>query len=112
MRVVFGGVAFGDQTMVVRRCALEAASGFPAQPLMEDVEVSLRLARVGRIVYLGKEWTVSGGKWRGGFAARTWLVIRLVATYQLARLRGRAHAMAVSERMYRTYYQKTLRGDR
>ena len=112
MRVVFGGVAFGDQTMVVRRCALEAAGGFPAQPLMEDVEVSLRLARVGRIVYLGKEWTVSGGKWRVGFAARTWLVFRLVATYQLARLRGRAHAMAVSERMYRTYYQKTLRGDR
>lgn len=105
MRVVFGGVAFGDQTMVVRRAALEASGGFPSQPLMEDVEVSLRLARQGRIVYLGKEWTVSARKWQSGFTARTWLVIRLVAVYQLARLRGPVHAAAVSERMYREYYR-------
>ncbi len=105
LRVVFGGVAFGDQTMVVRRTALQASGGFPAQPLMEDVEVSLRLARQGRIVYLGKEWTVSARKWRSGFTARTWLVIRLVAVYQLARiLRGPAYAATVSGRMYRTYY--------
>jgi len=104
MRVVFGAVAFGDQTMVVRRAALEATGGFPDQPLMEDVEVSLRLARVGRVIYLGKEWTVSARKWHGGFGARVWLVFKLVAVYQLARLRGRAHAAAVSTKMYRTYY--------
>ena len=104
LRVVFGGVAFGDQTMVVRRAALEGAGGFPAQPLMEDVEVSLRLARQGRIIYLGKEWIVSACKWRRGFASRTWLVVRLVTAYQIARLRGPEHAAAVSEKMYRAYY--------
>lgn len=104
MRIVFGGVAFGDQTMVLRRSALEAAGGFPAQPLMEDVEVSLRLAGQGRVIYLGKEWTVSASKWGRGFGTRFGLVLRLVAGYQLARLRGPEHAAAVSERMYRTYY--------
>ena len=104
IRVVFGGVAFGDQTMVIRRSAMEAAGGFPAQPLMEDVEVSLRLAAKGQTLYLGREWMVSARKWEQGFANRFLLVIRLVATYQLARLRSPAHATAVSERMYREYY--------
>lgn len=104
IRVVFGGVAFGDQTMVVRRSALDAAGGFPAQPLMEDVEASLRLASRGRVVYLGREWTVSARKWRGGFGPRFLMILRLVASYQLARVRGPVHAAAVSERMYRIYY--------
>ena len=103
-RVVFGGVAFGDQTMLIRRTALEAAGGFPSQPLMEDVEVSLRLATRGRIFYLGREWKVSAKKWSGNFPRRFALVIRLVASYQLARLRGPAQAAALSERMYREYY--------
>ena len=104
MRVVFGGVAFGDQTMVIRRSAMNAAGGFPAQPLMEDVEASLRLASQGQVIYLGKEWTLSARKWGGGFVRRFGLVIRLVATYQLARFRGSAHAAAVSEKMYLEYY--------
>ena len=104
IRIVFGGVAFGDQTMVIRRSALEAAGGFPAQPLMEDVEASMRLAARGDVIYLGQEWHVSARKWEKAFATRFLLVIRLVATYQLARLRGPAHATAVSERMYREYY--------
>jgi hypothetical protein len=107
MRVVFGGVAFGDQTMVIRRSALEAAGGFPAQPLMEDVEVSLRLACRGKVVYLGKEWTISARKWGSGFGTRFTLVLRLVASYQLARLKGPRHAASVSERMYREYYPES-----
>lgn len=104
MRTVFGGVAFGDQTMVIRRCAMDAAGGFPAQPLMEDVEASLRLASKGPVVYLGKEWTLSARKWSGDFVRRVILVVRLVAGYQLARLKGPAHAARVSEKMYREYY--------
>ncbi|MDE0835437.1 MAG: hypothetical protein OSA84_03700 [Akkermansiaceae bacterium] len=104
IRVVFGGVAFGDQTMVIRRSSLEAAGGFPAQPLMEDVEASMRLAARGDVIYLGREWYVSARKWEKSFATRFLLVIRLVATYQLARLRSSSHAAAVSERMYREYY--------
>jgi hypothetical protein len=108
MRSVFTRISFGDQTMVVRRSALESSGGFPSQPLMEDVEVCLRLARCGPIIYIGREWLVSARKWnvggRVGFASRIWMILRLVAGYRLARLRGRAHAAAVSERMYRSYY--------
>ncbi|MEP4076870.1 glycosyltransferase [Haloferula sp.] len=104
LRVVFGGVAFGDQTMVIRRSALEACGGFPDQPLMEDVEASLRLHTRGRIIYLGHEWTVSAIKWKKAFSQRFLTVIRLVATYQLARLGGRRRAATCAERLYREYY--------
>jgi hypothetical protein len=103
-RLIFGGVAFGDQTMVVRRSALASCGGFPAQPLMEDVEVSLRLATRGRTVYLGHEWCVSAVKFQSRILRRVTLVFRLVATYQLARLRGPAHAAECASRLYREYY--------
>jgi len=108
MRVIFGGVVFGDQTMVIRRAAMEAAGGFPAQPLMEDVEVSIRLASQGRVIYLGKEWTLSARKWRENFGRRVLMILRLVASYQLARIKSPAHAAAVSERMYQEYYPRAL----
>ena len=104
LRVVFGGVAFGDQTMVIRRDALAAADGFPAQPLMEDVEASLRLQARGRVLYLGQEWLVSATKWRGKFSRRFPAVLRLVASYQLARLRGPAAAQACARKQYAEYY--------
>lgn len=104
IRVVFGGVAFGDQTMVLRRSALKASGNFPAQPLMEDVEASMRLCTCGEVIYLGDEWNVSSRKWSGNFIPRFIQVVRLVASYQLARLKSREHAAAVSERMYREYY--------
>ncbi|MGJ8644234.1 MAG: glycosyltransferase [Luteolibacter sp.] len=107
IRIVFGGVAFGDQTMILRRSALAVSGDFPAQPLMEDVEASMRLSACGEILYLGKEWNVSARKWNGNFIPRFIQVIRLVASYQLARLNSRGHAAAVSEKMYREYYPET-----
>jgi hypothetical protein len=104
LRVIFGGVAFGDQTMVVRRSALATCGGFPAQPLMEDVEASLRLATRGTVVYLASEWRVSSVKLQRHLPRRILLVLRLVATYQLARLRGPAHAAACARRLYGEYY--------
>ena len=74
---------------------------------MEDVEASLRLAGEGRVFYLGKEWTLSARKWGRGYIRRFCMVIRLVASYQLARMKGSSHATAVSEEMYREYYPDT-----
>lgn len=108
IRVVFGGVAFGDQTMLIRRSALDLAGGFPAQALMEDVEVSMRLAAIGRITYLGKEWTLSARKWEKAYLKRIVFVVRLVAAYQLARLRGRDHAAITSRKMYEAYYPAVI----
>lgn len=107
LRVVFGGVAFGDQTMVIRRLALEACGGFPSQPLMEDVEASMSLQAHGDIIYLGQEWQVSAKKWQKGFTHRLILILRLMITYQLVRLRGRAQAREFSQKLYTEYYPKS-----
>jgi hypothetical protein len=74
---------------------------------MEDVEVSMRLTSIGETLYLGREWKVSAQKWEKNLPRRILLIIRLVATYQLARLRGRSHAAVISEKMYREYYPDT-----
>ncbi len=104
LRVVFGGIAFGDQTMVIRRRALDASGGFPAQPLMEDVEVSIRLKSCGDIVYLRQTWQVSSEKWQRGFSRRLTLILRLMITYQLARFGGRESASRYSKKLYAQYY--------
>lgn len=106
LRVVFGGVAFGDQTMVIRRLALEQSGGFPAQPLMEDVEASMTLQRHGEIIYLGQEWQVSAKKWHHSFTRRFALIIRLMITYQLIRLRSRQRAQEFSQKLYAEYYKQ------
>ena len=50
---------FGDQAMFVRRSALEAVGGFPDLPIMEDLELSRRLARTGPLVLLPATSTTS-----------------------------------------------------
>ena len=64
------GIATGDQAMFMRRDAFEAVGGFPDQPLMEDIELSRRLRRLGppaclrqRVVTSGRRWD-SRGAWR------------------------------------------------
>ncbi len=51
---------YGDQAMFVRRAAFARAGGFPDQPLMEDLELSRRLRRLGRIITVPAEVQVSG----------------------------------------------------
>lgn len=46
------GWIFGDQALFVRRDTFDRLGGFPEWPLMEDLEFSRRLARVGRLVLL------------------------------------------------------------
>ena len=51
---------YGDQAMFARRRDFEAVGGFPDQPLMEDLELSLRLSRRGRLPRLRPPVEVSG----------------------------------------------------
>jgi rSAM/selenodomain-associated transferase 2 len=51
---------YGDQALFVRAEAFRAVGGFPAQPLMEDLELSQRLWRLGRIRTVDARVTVSG----------------------------------------------------
>lgn len=50
---------FGDQAMFVRRDAFEMLGGFPEIAIMEDLELSRRLARLGRLVVLPATSTAS-----------------------------------------------------
>jgi rSAM/selenodomain-associated transferase 2 len=44
------GIFTGDQAIFVRRTTFEALGGYPDIPLMEDIELSRRLKRLGRLV--------------------------------------------------------------
>jgi rSAM/selenodomain-associated transferase 2 len=57
------GVATGDQAIFVRRAVFERLGGFADQPLMEDVELTGRLRRVGRPACLRVPATTSGRRW-------------------------------------------------
>ena len=53
-------IPYGDQALFVRREPFELAGGFPEQPLMEDIELSRRLSRLGRIARVPASVRVSG----------------------------------------------------
>ncbi len=60
LRSRYSGLPYGDQALFVRAEAFREAGGFPEQPLMEDLELSRRLTRVGRIRVVRSRVTVSG----------------------------------------------------
>src|SRR5262244_3090254 len=57
------GIATGDQAIFVRRAAFQAAGGFPAIPLMEDIALCKRLKRVSRPLCLRERVTTTGRRW-------------------------------------------------
>jgi rSAM/selenodomain-associated transferase 2 len=65
------GIATGDQAIFVRRGVFEALGGYPDIPLMEDVELSARLKRCGRIRCLRERVTTSPRKWEREGILRT-----------------------------------------
>lgn len=78
------GVATGDQAIFCRRAAFDAVGGFPSQPLMEDVEISKRLRRLGPPACLRARVTTSGRRWERHGVARTVLLMwRLRLAYFL-----------------------------
>jgi rSAM/selenodomain-associated transferase 2 len=95
-------VATGDQAIFVRRAAFEAAGGYPAIPLMEDIALTKSLKRLGPPLCLRQRAVTSGRRWeRHGTLATIVLMWRLRLAYFLgadpARLakryeNGRAHS--------------------
>jgi hypothetical protein len=69
------GIATGDQAMFVARAAFEAAGGFPAIALMEDVALSARLKRLGSPLCLRARVTTSPRRWRKYGILRTILLM-------------------------------------
>lgn len=65
------GIATGDQGIFVRRKIFERLNGFPEQPLMEDIEMSRRLKRSARPIYLPARVITSGRRWESRGIGRT-----------------------------------------
>jgi glycosyltransferase involved in cell wall biosynthesis len=102
VRALFIGLSFGDQGQFFRRAAVMADGGFPPLPLMEDVELSLRLRAAGPTVYLGDGLVCSGRRWRReNWLKRCATVIAMTAMYLLQRRKG----SDVAEDFYEKYYE-------
>lgn len=71
LRSRWTGIATGDQAIFVSRYAFDAVAGFPDQPLMEDIELSRRLRRLGAPACLRQRVTTSGRRWDERGAWRT-----------------------------------------
>jgi rSAM/selenodomain-associated transferase 2 len=78
------GWIFGDQAMFVRRSALDGVGGFPRIPIMEDLELSRRLSRAGRLTVLPATSTASARRFTEHGTLRMlvlmqWLKLRYLA---------------------------------
>jgi rSAM/selenodomain-associated transferase 2 len=92
------GMSYGDQGQFFRRDLLERQGGFPDQPIMEDVELSRRLARLGRPAYLDCPVLVSPRR----FERLGWR--RVVFHNLLFRFAYRCGGARTCEAIYRRYY--------
>ncbi|HQR99630.1 MULTISPECIES: TIGR04283 family arsenosugar biosynthesis glycosyltransferase [unclassified Polaromonas] len=81
------GIATGDQAMFMTRAAFEAVGGFPAQPLMEDIEMSRRLLKLSRPACLNAKVQTSGRRWE---SRGVWRTVLLMWRLRFAYWRGAA----------------------
>jgi hypothetical protein len=63
-------LAFGDRALFARRSAFEAAGGFPAQPLFEDLDLVRALRAQGRFVFLDQAVVTSARRFARHGAVR------------------------------------------
>jgi rSAM/selenodomain-associated transferase 2 len=64
LRTAITGIPYGDQGIFITRSAFEKMGGFPDIPLMEDVELSKKMKRAGKIVLLKEKITASPRRWK------------------------------------------------
>ena len=95
LRSRLSGIATGDQAIFVQRAAFDAVDGFPDQALMEDIELSKRLRRLGAPACLHARVRTSGRRWE---SRGVWRTIAL-----MWRLRWRYWLGASPEQLARAY---------
>ncbi|MDX8395128.1 MAG: TIGR04283 family arsenosugar biosynthesis glycosyltransferase [Mariprofundaceae bacterium] len=77
-------VSTGDQAMFVRRDVFEKMGGFADIALMEDVELSKRLKKMGKVVCLREKVITSSRRWeKHGIGKTVWLMWKLRLRYFL-----------------------------
>ena len=98
LRSCFTCIATGDQGIFVARELIERIGGVPEQPLMEDIELSLRLRRLAPPICLRASLETSRRRWqRGGLVRTTWQMLRLRSAYALG---------ASAESLFLSYYDR------
>ncbi|MGH3054187.1 MAG: TIGR04283 family arsenosugar biosynthesis glycosyltransferase, partial [Gaiellaceae bacterium] len=68
-------VSTGDQAIFIRREAFEQLGGYADIPLMEDIDLSKRMKRVGTIACLRQRVTTSARRWQKNGVVRTILLM-------------------------------------
>ena len=103
VRARYAGIAFGDQCQFFRRMSLNAFGGYPAQMLMEDIELSMRLKAAGSVCFLPRGVVVSQRRWEEkGFIKNFVRVVILSLSYLLMRRSKKSETIA--EDFYTRYY--------
>ena len=87
LRSRWSGIATGDQAIFMTRAAFDAVGGFPAQPLMEDIEMSHRLLKRSRPACLRAKVLTSGRRWE---TRGVWRTVLLMWRLRFAYWRGAA----------------------
>ncbi|HEV8701840.1 MAG TPA: TIGR04283 family arsenosugar biosynthesis glycosyltransferase [Candidatus Polarisedimenticolia bacterium] len=93
-RSLLRGIHYGDQAIFARRSVFEAIGGFTREPLFEDLELSRRLRKRGRVVTLPMAVSTSARRLRQGGIVRTaarfaWLKVRHAFGADPSRLKAR-----------------------
>ncbi|UCH80519.1 MAG: TIGR04283 family arsenosugar biosynthesis glycosyltransferase [Nitrospiraceae bacterium] len=63
VRARLTSLIYGDQGMFVKRDIFKKVGGFSDMPLMEDIDISRKLGRLGRIVFLNPPIKASARRW-------------------------------------------------
>jgi len=69
------GIATGDQAIFIRRDVFEQLGGYADMPLMEDIDLSRRMKRAGRIACLHERVIASARRWQKNGVVRTILTM-------------------------------------
>lgn len=84
LRSRISGIATGDQAIFVRAEQFRAIGGFAVIPLMEDVDFSRRIKRLGSPVCIKTPAVTSSRRWeQQGILATVWLMWKLRFLYFL-----------------------------
>jgi GT2 family glycosyltransferase len=94
------GISFGDQVQFFKRDDFLKNRFFPDIPLMEDLELSIRLFFLGRSEYLFQKAKVSARRWETKGSNNSISIIKRVAVYLLLRI----FIMPDTVSMYKDYY--------
>ncbi len=75
LRSRLSGIATGDQALFVRKSVFEELGGFAEIPIMEDIDFTRRLKRIGQLAALRSKVTTSFRRWEQQGPLRTILLM-------------------------------------